>query len=90
MKTENHGALAGEEIISICERIEKLKEDIACINSDIRDILHEAKIKGYDPKYIRYLLKLRKLDPDELDEADELAVMYRKAVGMDAGIAENA
>jgi len=28
------------------------------------------------------MIRLRKLDPDELDEADELTKMYRDALGL--------
>lgn len=90
MKNANHGALQSDTLISIVERIEKLKEQIAEINADIKEIMSEARGMGFDPKFIRYIIKLRKLDPDELNEADELAIMYRKAAGIDEGIAENA
>lgn len=64
------------------ERIEKLNEETANIAGDIKEIYNEAKSAGYDPKYMRKIIKLRKLDPDELDEADELTQMYRTAVGL--------
>lgn len=64
------------------ERIEKLNEETANIAGDIKEIYSEAKSAGYDPKYMRKIIKLRKLDPDELDEQDELTQMYRTAVGL--------
>lgn len=64
------------------ERIEKLNEETANIAGDIKEIYNEAKSAGYDPKYMRKIIKLRKLDPDELDEQDELTQMYRTAVGL--------
>jgi uncharacterized protein (UPF0335 family) len=42
----------------------------------------EANSAGYDPKYIKKMVDLRKLDPDELDEQDELMKMYRDALGI--------
>ena len=50
--------------------------------ADIKEVYSEAKSAGYDPKYIRQMIRLRKLDPDELDEADELTKMYRDALGL--------
>lgn len=82
MKSENHGAINGEQLLSIIERIEKLNEDAASIAADIKEIFSEAKSAGYDPKYIRELIKLRKKDADELDEQDELMQMYRSAIGL--------
>ena len=71
-----------KEIFSIIERIEKLNEDAAAIAADIKEIYSEAKSAGFDPKYIRQMIRLRKMDPDELDEADELTQMYRTALGL--------
>ncbi len=82
MKNPNHGALDNAQLKSIIERIEKLNEDTAAIAADIKEIYSEAKSAGYDPKYIRQMIRLRKMDPDELDEADELTKMYRDALGL--------
>lgn len=82
MKPENHGAIDGQQLLSIVERIERLNEDAAAIAADIKEIYSEAKSAGYDPKYIRECIKLRKKDADELDEQDELMQMYRNAIGL--------
>lgn len=71
-----------EQLVSIVERIERLEEDAAQVAVDIKEIYSEAKSAGYDPKYIKKIIALRKLDPDELDEQDELLKMYREAVGI--------
>ena len=54
----------------------------AAIAADIKEIYTEAKSAGFDPKYIRQMIRLRKMDPDELDETDELTQMYRNALGL--------
>lgn len=82
MKKENHGAIDNQQLISYIQRIEKLNEDAAAIAADIKEVFDEAKSQGYDPKYIRQMIALRKLDADELDEQDELTRMYRDAVGI--------
>ena len=82
MKQANHGAFDNQQLISIIERIEKLNEDSAAIAADIKEIFSEAKSARYDPKYIRQMIRLRKMDPDEIDEADELTQMYRNALGL--------
>ncbi len=83
MKNANHGALQSDTLISFVERIEHKQEEIAQIKADIKEIISEARGLGFDPKFIRLIIKLRKLDPDELDEQDELTVMYRQAAGLD-------
>ena len=82
MKQANHGALDNKQLLSIIERIERLNEDTANIAADIKEIFTEAKSAGYDPKYIRQMIRLRKLDQDEIDEQDELVKMYRSALGI--------
>lgn len=79
---ENHGSFDNAQLKSIVERIEKLSEDAAAIAADIKQIFDEAKSAGYDPKYIRKMIALRKLDADEIDEDDELTRMYRDALGI--------
>lgn len=71
-----------EQLISIIERIERLNADAADITEGIKEVFEEAKSAGYDPKYIRKMIALRKMDRDELDEQDELMAMYRNAVGL--------
>ena len=82
MKTENHGALDNEQLLTIIQRIETLNDDAANVANDIKEVYKEAKSAGFDPKYIRQMIKLRKMDPDELDETDELTKMYRNALGL--------
>lgn len=71
-----------EQLKNIIERIEKLNTEADAIRSDIRELYNQAKAAGYEPKYIRQMIKLRKLDKDELDEQDELTQMYRTAIGL--------
>lgn len=82
MKNENHGTIDNAQLKSIVERIEHLNEDAAAIAADIKEIYSEAKSAGYDPKYIRKMIQLRKLNADEIDEQDELTQMYRNALGI--------
>ena len=82
MKNANHGTLDNEQLLSIIQRVEKLNEDQAQIAADLKEVMSEAKSAGYDPKYIKKMVDLRKLDPDELDEQDELTKMYRDAIGL--------
>lgn len=71
-----------ELLMQYIERIEKLEEDLSAIKADEKEVYSEAKSAGFDPKYIKQMVKLRKMDPDELDEADELTKMYRDALGL--------
>ena len=82
MKPENHGAIDNKQLITIIERIEKINEDVSALAADTKEIYAEAKSAGFDPKYIRQMVRLRKMDPDELSENDELMKIYRDALGL--------
>jgi len=82
MTPENHGAIDDRQLIAVIERIEKVNEEVAALAADLKEIYAEAKSAGFDPKYIRQMVRLRKMDPDELSENDELTKMYRSALGL--------
>ncbi len=74
---------AGEILQAIVERIERLMEERSGFTHDINDVLAEAKGNGFDTKTIREMVKLRKLDKDELAEREHLRAAYAKAIGLD-------
>ncbi len=76
------GGVAGDQLKSIIERIERLEEEKAGLASDVRDVFAEAKGNGFDIKTIRQVLKLRKLDTSERDEQEHLLDLYKRALGM--------
>ena len=67
----------------VIERIERLEEEKAALAADIREIYAEAKGVGFDPKIMRQVIKLRKLDTAELQEQDALLDTYKHALGME-------
>jgi uncharacterized protein (UPF0335 family) len=71
-----------EKLLNIVQSVERLNEDAAAIAADLKEVMADAKAAGYDPKYIKKMVELRKLDRDELDEADALMRMYREALGL--------
>ena len=76
------GGIAADRLRSFIERIERLEEDRAGLNADIREVLSEAKSAGFDAKTIRQVVRLRKLDPSERQEQEHLLEVYRRAVGI--------
>lgn len=69
-------------LLGFVERIEKLNEEAEIISIDIKEVYNQVKSSGFDKKYVKEIVKLRKLDNDELMEQDELLRMYRKAAGL--------
>ena len=67
---------------SFIERIERLEEEKNNILSDIKEVYSEAKGIGYDPKIMRKILIIRKMDIDERLEQEALLDTYRNALGI--------
>lgn len=66
----------------LIERIERMEEEKSAISSDIKDVYAEAKGTGYDPKIMRRVIQLRKMDPDARSEQESLVATYMAALGM--------
>ena len=76
------GNVAADRLRSIVERIERLEEERKALSSDIKDIYGEAKSAGFDVKVLRQLISIRKKQPAEVEEAETLLDVYRRALGM--------
>ena len=77
------GSGAGaDQLTQFIERIERLEEEKRALMADIRDVYSEAKGRGFEPKIMRQLVKMRAMDRELLQEQDELLETYRAAVGL--------
>jgi uncharacterized protein (UPF0335 family) len=65
------------------ERIERLEEEKNNISNDIKDLLIDAKAKGFVPNIIKQVIKARKMDADKLSEQEALFELYKNAVGLE-------
>jgi uncharacterized protein (UPF0335 family) len=77
----NTGGVAAERLRSFIARIERLEEDKANIAHDIKEVYSEARGEGYDVKVLRKIVSLRKRDPRERREEEELLELYLSALG---------
>ena len=75
-------SIAADRLRAFIERIERLEEDRAALNSDLKEVMSEAKGAGFDIKTIRQIVRLRKLEPTERIEQEQLLEIYRSAVGI--------
>ena len=84
--TDNQvGGISGQRLRGFIERIERLNEEKAALSDDIKEVFAEAKGTGFDPKIMRYLIKIRRMDKDDLDEQETLIDIYKRALGMAHG-----
>ncbi|MBS1182788.1 MAG: hypothetical protein H6Q99_2668 [Proteobacteria bacterium] len=79
---ESQGGVAAGELRQFIERIERLEEEKSALQDDIKDVMAELKGRGYDVKAVRAILRLRKQDPDERQEAEAILELYMNALGM--------
>ena len=71
--------IAGAQLKSFIERIEEEKR---ALGEDVKEVYAEAKGTGFEPKIMRQILKIRKMDKDEHDEQESLLDIYKRALGM--------
>jgi uncharacterized protein (UPF0335 family) len=71
--------VAADELRLLIERLHEERQGIA---DDIKDVFAEAKSRGFDTATMKRCIKLRKLEPHALQEADALLSAYLNALGM--------
>jgi uncharacterized protein (UPF0335 family) len=75
-------SIATEELRLLIERIERLELEKTAIADDVKDVYREAKARGYDPKTMRTVVRLRKMDLHVRQEAEALLDTYKAALGL--------
>ncbi len=66
---------------SLVERIERLNDDRDAILADRKEVYAELKGSGFDPKIVRKLITIRRMDKAKRQEEEALLEMYANAVG---------
>lgn len=79
----SEGNIAADQLRLLIERIERLEEEKKGISDDVKDVFLEAKATGYDPKIMRQILRLRKMQPHDRQEQEAILQTYLSALGME-------
>ena len=82
---ENNGGsyrVAADELRQFVERFENLEIEKRNIADQQKEVMAEAKSRGYDTKIMRKLVVLRKRDLQDLAEEEAILSMYKSALGM--------
>ncbi|MEM1234672.1 MAG: DUF2312 domain-containing protein [Pseudomonadota bacterium] len=79
--SDSYRVTAGElrQFIERFERLEAEKKDLA---DQQKEVMAEAKARGYDTKVMRKIVALRKRDQDDIAEEEAVLEMYKSALGM--------
>lgn len=76
------GNIAADALRLLIERIERLEEEKKGVGDDIKDVYLEGKATGFDPKIMRQIIKLRKMQPHDRQEMEAILQTYLAALGM--------
>lgn len=74
--------VAADELRSFVERYERLEAEKKDIADQQKEVMAEARARGYDTKCIRKIVAVRKRDPDDVAEEEAVIEMYKQALGM--------
>ncbi|WP_296417428.1 DUF2312 domain-containing protein [Pseudooctadecabacter sp.] len=74
--------VTADELRQFIERIERLDAEKKDIAEQQKEVMAEAKGRGYDTKVMRKLIALRKRDSNDIAEEEAILDMYKEALGM--------
>lgn len=81
IKPDSYRVAAGE-LRQFIERYERLESEKTDISDQQKEVMSEAKARGYDTKAMRKVIALRKRDKDDIAEEEAVIEMYKEALGM--------
>jgi uncharacterized protein (UPF0335 family) len=74
--------VTADELRQFIERFERLEAEKKDIADQQKEVMAEAKSRGYDTKVMRKVIALRKREPDDIAEEEAVLEMYKEALGM--------
>lgn len=74
--------VTADELRQFIERYERLESEKKDIAEQMKEVMAEAKGRGYDTAVMRKVISLRKREPDDIAEEEAVLDMYREALGM--------
>lgn len=75
-------SVTADELRQFIERYEQLEAEKKDIADQQKEVMAEAKGRGYDTKVMRKVMALRKRKPDEIAEEETILDLYKTALGM--------
>ena len=79
--TDTTYRVTADELRAFIERYERLEAEKKDIADQQKEVMAEAKGRGYDTKVIRKVT-MRRRDKDDLAEEEAVLEMYKQALGM--------
>ena len=79
---DNSYRVTADELRQFIERVERLDAEKKDLAEQQKEVMAEAKGRGYDTKVMRKLITMRRRDKDDIAEEEALLEMYKEALGM--------
>ncbi len=74
--------VTADELRQFVERFERLEIEKKDIADQQKEVMAEAKSRGYDTRIMRKIVSLRKRDLEDVAEEEAILTMYKTALGM--------
>ena len=74
--------VTAEELRQFIERFEQLDSEKKDLAEQQKELMAEAKGRGYDVKILRKVIALRKRSADDIAEEEAVLELYKTALGM--------
>ncbi len=75
-------SVTADELRQFIERFEQLDAEKKDLAEQQKELMAEAKGRGYDTTILRQVIALRKRKPDDIAEEEAMLEMYKTALGM--------
>ena len=75
-------SVTADELRQFIERFEQLEAEKRDLAEQQKELMAEAKGRGYDTTILREVIALRRRKPDEVAEHEAILEMYKTALGM--------
>ena len=82
MQDDNSYGIAAGELRQFIEQYEQLEAEKKDVTEQQKELMAEAKARGYDTKVMRKVIALRKREKDDIAEEEAILEMYKAALGM--------
>ena len=80
--TDTTETVAAAELRQFVERFERLESEKTDITEAQKEVMAEAKGRGYETKVLRKIIAIRKRDANDLAEEEAIMDLYMSALGM--------
>jgi uncharacterized protein (UPF0335 family) len=74
--------VTAEELRQFIERYERLEVEKKDVADSQKEVMAEAKGRGYDTKVMKKIIAIRKRKADAIAEEEAVLEMYKSALGM--------